>query len=108
MIIIIHSGKRKFKVNLLKFVLSFLIICCVVTGAVSMFGNDNSVALSANQVGETVCVAYGDTLWSIASEYNDGSFDTRKIVNDIILHNNLADSSVYEGQFLEIPGKYCS
>ncbi len=106
MLIIIHGKKRKVKVNLAKFMFAFLLICSLATGVFSMFGNE-PVALSANEECDIVCVKAGDTLWSIALEYNDGSHDTRKIVNDIISHNAI-DSSLYAGQVIEIPGKYCS
>ena len=107
MLIIMHGKKRSLKVNLVKFTFSFLIICCLAMGMFSFFGNE-PVALSANEECDVVCVAYGDTLWSIAAEYNDGAYDTRKIVNDIIAQNNLDSSSLYAGQVLEIPGIYCA
>ncbi len=107
MLIIIHGKKRKLKVNLAKFLLSFFIICCLATGVFSLLGSE-PVALSANSEGDIICVAYGDTVWSIASKYNNGTYDTRKIVNDIIDANQLDCSSLFAGQIIEIPGKYCS
>ena len=107
MLIIIHGKKRKLKVNLAKFLFSLFIIGCLATGAFSFYGNE-PVALSANDEGDVVCVTYGDTLWSIAAEYNDGTYDTRKIVNDIISFNDLDSSFITIGQAIEIPGKYCS
>ena len=91
----------------MKFTFAFLIICSLVTGAFTLF-NDEPVVHSANEECDVICVTYGDTLWSIAGEYNNGSHDTRKIVNDIITHNNIDPSSLYAGQIIEIPGKYCS
>lgn len=57
---------------------------------------------------KTIYVAYGDTLWKIASEqkennsYYEGK-NVRDILEDIKFTNNLSDSYIYEGQKLEIP-----
>ena len=107
MVIIIHSRKRRIKVNLFRFLTALLIMSCLATGAVSLIGNE-PVALSANVECDTVRVSSGDTLWEIALEYNDGTYDTRRIVRDIIKHNNLTDTSLQSGQVIEIPGKYCA
>jgi len=107
MTIVIHSRKKRIKINPVKFLFSFLIIAGIVTGGFSMFSKA-PVAHSANETCDVVCVTAGDTLWSIALSYNDGSHDTRKIVKDILSHNDLTDSSVYMGQVIEIPAKYCS
>ena len=105
MVIIIHSSRKKVRINLLKFLMSMLIICSVVFGTVSLLGDDNTV-MSAPEHCEKVVVYPGDSLWSIASELNDGSFDTRDIVNDISELNRLSSPAVFVGQTLSIPSIY--
>ena len=106
MTIIIHSSrKRKVKLNLAKFLFSILFIFSCVFGTVSIFGTENT-AMSAYEHCDTVIVTAGDTLWTIANEYNNGEYDTRVIVNDIITLNELPSAQVHVGQTLDIPGKY--
>ena len=57
---------------------------------------------------KTIYVAYGDTLWKIASEQKESNLyyegkNVRDILEDIKYTNNLNDSYIYEGQKLEIP-----
>ncbi|MDP4118176.1 MAG: LysM peptidoglycan-binding domain-containing protein [Bacillota bacterium] len=107
MIIILKSThlKKNLKINLFRFIFSIAIISFAVFGTVSVLDNHNT-AMSAYEHCDTVTVSSGETLWNIASMYNDGSYDTRIIVNDIIAHNDLSSSDLYAGQTIEIPGNY--
>ena len=107
MVIIIHSKRRKLRINLARFLFTLALIACFVTGSVSIMGYEPT-AMSAYEETESYTVTSGDTLWSIASQLNDGSYDTRKIVNDIRKCNTLSDPTLYVGQTIEIPGIYCS
>ncbi len=103
MVVIIHSGKRKIKVNLFKFVISFAIIFSFIFGAISIVNNS---ALSANEHNEIIVVRPGDSLWTISAEIGRGQQSTRTIVNEIISLNNLDSVTLYVGQQLEVPSKY--
>ncbi len=105
MIITIHSSRKKVHINLLKFIFALFVISMVIFGTTTIFNNSNT-AMSAPTEFDTVVVKSGDTLWSIASRCNDGSSDTRVIIEEIIQHNNLASSSLQAGQVIEIPGCY--
>jgi len=55
----------------------------------------------------TYTVQSGDTLWSIAADFNkehyDQEEDVRKIIYDIRKHNALSGNTIYAGQELELP-----
>lgn len=55
----------------------------------------------------TYTVQSGDTLWSIASDFNEEQFnqekDVRKLIYDIRKHNALSGNTIYAGQELELP-----
>lgn len=47
-------------------------------------------------------VEQGDTLWTIASRYTTNKQDVRRVI-DIIKDINECDSTIYPGEWLEIP-----
>lgn len=51
----------------------------------------------------TILVSNGDTLWSIASDYNEGNEDIRKLVHRIKKYNNLKSYTIYDGDEILIP-----
>ncbi len=48
-------------------------------------------------------VSSGDTLWDIANTYCDYSSDTRKVVHEICLINDIKASDLKEGMTIKIP-----
>lgn len=54
---------------------------------------------------ETVSVAYGDNLWSIAEDVAPSS-DPREVIYEIKQLNALSTSELFPGQELAIPAKY--
>ncbi|GAA1843372.1 LysM peptidoglycan-binding domain-containing protein [Microbacterium koreense] len=54
---------------------------------------------------ESVTVAYGDTLWSIAQEIAPGA-DPRDVVGEISRLNALAGAELQVGQSIAIPTQY--
>jgi LysM repeat protein len=81
-------------VNLPRFIVSMTIIVCIIFFVMSMLSN---VVFSASPVEyETITVAEGDTLWSIARTYN-------VTVQDIKEKNNLKSNLLSIGQQLIIP-----
>lgn len=58
---------------------------------------------SKTLVMEKVIVKKGDTLWSIARNYNDRNDDLRKIVNKIKKANSLESVILQPGQEIKVP-----
>lgn len=87
-------------VNFPRFLIAISIFACVVSFFMSMA---TSQVFSAESVEyNSIIVAKGDTLWSIASELNG---DTNENIYDIQLKNDLKGSIIYEGQELLVPIK---
>lgn len=49
-----------------------------------------------------VLIETGDTLWDIASEYNN-NIEIRKFIFIIMEKNNLEDCIIYPGEIIKIP-----
>lgn len=52
---------------------------------------------------QQIVVEQGDTLWSIASRYNQENQDTRRIINQIKRINKLDDVILQPGQTIRVP-----
>ena len=105
MVVIIHSRNKKVKLNVFKFMFSFLVLVSIIIGMVSIL-DGSGTAMSANEHNEIVIVRPGESLWSIASEIAQNNHSTRDIVNDIIKLNSLDDVTLFVGQQLEVPAEY--
>ena len=77
-----------------------VLIIAMILGAV--FGTSVDGA-SVNKAYYVITVQSGDTLWSIAEEYNDSKTDIRKLIYEISDLNDLEDAHIYIGQQLLIP-----
>ena len=85
-------------VNLPRFIVSMTIIVCIISFVMSMLTN---VVFSASPVEyDTIIVAEGDTLWSIASSLEG---NVRENIYNIKEINNLHSSMIYVGQELLVP-----
>lgn len=85
-------------VNLPRFIVSMTIIVCIISFVMSMLTN---VVFSASPVEyETIIVAEGDTLWSIANSLGG---NVRENIYNIKEVNNLESSMIYVGQELLVP-----
>jgi hypothetical protein len=88
-----------------RFILASLIALIILSAILSYFaGLFMSEALVQPEF-ITKTVASGDTLWSIASQYNDSDEDIREVVYRIRKENNLDNATIYVGQELLIPIK---
>lgn len=85
-------------VNLPRFIVSMTIIVCIISFVMSMLTN---VVFSASPIEyETIIVAEGDTLWSIANSLEG---NVRENIYNIKEVNNLESSMIYVGQELLVP-----
>ena len=79
------------------FIVSALLITNVVSGKTSV-KNDQTFYY------KTVTITSGDTLWSLAKEYNDGQYsDIRDYIDEIKEFNNIASDSIKIGESIIIP-----
>ncbi len=85
-------------VNVPRFIVSMTIIVCIISFVMSMLTN---VVFSASPIEyETIIVAEGETLWSIASSLEG---NVRENIYNIKEVNNLTSSIIYVGQELLVP-----
>ncbi len=79
-----------------------VVLALLVLAAIGMVFAAGSVATSEAEVTETVVVAPGETLWSIASE-TAGDGDVREMMQHLVDLNGLDDVALAAGQRLEVP-----
>ncbi|WP_134767176.1 LysM peptidoglycan-binding domain-containing protein [Nocardioides sp. 1609] len=82
--------------------LAVLVLALLVLAAVGVAFAGNSMATAEREATETIVVAPGETLWSIASDVSDGD-DVRDTMDHLVQLNDLADVSLDAGQRLEVP-----
>ncbi|MBQ9279959.1 MAG: LysM peptidoglycan-binding domain-containing protein [Clostridia bacterium] len=85
-------------VNLPKFIIFMIIVMFLISFVTSML--TKTVFSASPTEYETIVVAKGDTIWSIASDIG-GNID--KNVHEIKEINNIPNSIIYVGQELKIP-----
>ena len=85
-------------VNLPRFIISMIIIVCILSFITSML---TTRVFSATPIQyDNIVVSEGDTLWSIA---NNIGGNVNKNIYEIKEINNLENSIIYVGQELKIP-----
>lgn len=82
----------------------------LIVGIAFAFMSGGSAVASSDTVStpvtfETVKVAEGDTLWSIAQDVAPDA-DPRDVIDDILAFNVLSTSAITPGQTLSIPAEY--
>jgi len=91
---------RKYRlVNRRRFYIFVMMITIAVTSL--MFAANVQGADTAERY-QTVVVEQGDTLWNIASEYNNGQ-ELRSYIDEVKKANNMESSVIYEGDVLKMP-----
>ena len=86
-----------------RFTLFLSIIVLIIGITMSSLMGLNDASGDSIQEYMTIVVADGDTLWSIAEEYNDGSRDIRALIHEISVLNEIKNAEISAGQELIIP-----
>lgn len=99
--------KRKIKIaNKEKFLASILLMVTISLIMIGIFTNKNKVySTKYEEKYIEVTINKGDTLWSIALNYKPDRYDTREIVYEIMIVNDLKDSNVIPGDIIKVPIK---
>lgn len=79
-----------------------IMMLVLVTGSNTVLGINNASSLT-KPVYATIQIVSGDTLWDIASMYNQEGNDIRKFVYEICMLNEITADSIYPGQNILIP-----
>ena len=95
--------KRYRIVSKLRFTVFMTILILVMAVFFSSMFGFNDVSGDSKTEYVKVIVAPGDTLWSIAQEYTDGSKDIRAYVYEISKVNNIESCQIYAGQEINVP-----
>ena len=73
----------------------------VVFGSIFSKANNPSADLTKYKYYKSIIIEPGDSLWSIAEEYcNDSYQDTREYVSELKQLNSLTSDTIHEGQHL--------
>ena len=88
------------KIRFTAFMTILILMMGIIAGSLLGY-NDASGDSKAEYV--KVVVSPGDTLWSIAERYTDGSKDIRAYIHEICQINNLESWQLYSGQEISVP-----
>lgn len=96
--------RRKLRIaNKFRFTVFMTIVCFILIGTVGTLLGLNTAESAEIPQYTKIYVRSGDTLWSLAEQHGSSSLDTRKVIYEISLLNNLDDDYIYPGQVLTIP-----
>ncbi|MEJ6950552.1 cell division suppressor protein YneA [Natronospora cellulosivora (SeqCode)] len=93
----VKAGRKK---SIRGLCLKILLILLILSTSIFFAVNSQSSELIQY---EEVTVQEGDTLWSIANNYNTNNQDTRRIISQIKSFNNLDGVILQPGQIIKIP-----
>ncbi len=82
----------------------FLVTILLTAGAINIFAGTSPTEASGNKTYVPIIVHAGDNLWNIAAARVPDQ-DPRKIVQEIMEINNLADVNIVPGEVLVVPAK---
>ncbi len=97
------AKKRIVVKNRFRFTVFLILLFALISVAVFAFVLPGQTSADISHKTDVVCVAPGDTLWSIAGDYTDGQGDIRELVYRIKTINNLPSADLLAGQTLLIP-----
>lgn len=90
----------KSKLRFTSFVVTIMITLVCMSNLVLGLSDVSSLT---KETYEEVLINYGDTLWNIASEYNEPGKDVRKFVYEICQINDITADSIFPGQIILVP-----
>ena len=79
-----------------------LVILLLTAGAINIFAGTSPTEAAGNKTYVPIIVHAGDNLWNIAAARVPDQ-DPRKVVQEIMEVNNLADVIIVPGQVLKVP-----
>ncbi|MDD2190130.1 MAG: LysM peptidoglycan-binding domain-containing protein [Eubacteriales bacterium] len=95
---------KKYRIkSKIRFTLFMTIAMLVIFSSVgTIIGVNNAESMTKTAYSEII-VQTGDTLWDLALEFGPDYKDTREIVYEICMINNITAESIYPGQVILIP-----
>lgn len=100
-------GRRVYRINLPVLTSRLLLVSVIIVMYIGLAQFHRSFSNNAEAVYNgpttTVTVKSGDSLWRIASSINNGSTDTRDVVDSIMEVNNLVSAELKPGLTLVVP-----
>ena len=98
-------NKRRRQVAKQRFALVIAAICVIILGSVvcgSIFSSakDPQTDIPQYKYYKSVVIEDGDSLWSIANEYNPDKFNTQGYIDEIKELNSLESDTIHAGQHL--------
>ncbi len=96
--------KKKYKLhNKRRFIIAICIILSVIISTTLLVTRRPEG--KADEIYKEIIIHPGDTLWDIAIEHFDGSYDVRKVIYDIKKLNDMSSSELSVGQIVKLPNK---
>lgn len=96
-------GKKYRVVSKFRFTLFMIIMVLMIGITLGNILGYNDVDGDSKTEYVTVVVSNGDTLWSIAERYSDGSMDIRQLIYEISKINGIESGQIYAGQEISVP-----
>lgn len=98
-----HTKKRVVVKNRFRFLLFIMLTSALISATVFAFMLPGRTSADISHKTDTVYIAPGDTLWSIADTYTGGNGDVREMVYRIKKINNLPSADLTVGQAIVVP-----
>jgi hypothetical protein len=92
------NNKAKFNVLCVSVLVMLIIICSGIM--IANAGVSDDVKIEQYKYYTSISIEKGDTLWSIADNYVDGTDSINQYVNDLKEINHLQNDCIYQGQNL--------
>ncbi len=95
---------KKFRVvSRARFTIFLVIICLLVFGMFSMAAGSSTASSESKVQYHAVEIHSGDSLWTIAEDYNKENLDIRQVVADICDVNDIRADEIQPGQMILVP-----
>lgn len=96
--------KKKYKLqNKKRFIIAICIVLSVIISTTLLVTRRPEG--KTDEIYKEIIIHSGDTLWDIAVEHFDESYDIRKVIYDIKKLNDLSSSELSIGQIVKLPNQ---